>query len=133
MQLSASRNSSVGHQLSVDVQPVANDPDSSHVAPANVVSGSADHSSRGTERAAFLAEPPASALHTCHPQSPGTTEASRLEVIQLTLRERSFSLSTAREMSSSVRISSADVYQGKWAIFCDWYHQRSLPPIIASL
>ena len=131
--LSSHCNSLIGHQSVVDVQSVAHDPDSSHVAPARVVSGSADSSNRGTEKAAPLAEPPASTPQAGCPRSPGLPEASHLEVVQRVLRERGFSLSAAREMSSSVWTSSADVYQGKWAIFCGWCHQRGLSPVDASI
>ena len=126
-------NSKVGNQPSVDGQPIANDPDFSHVAAARVVSGSAVPSGRGTERTAPLAKPPASAPYAGSSRSPGTTEASRVESIQHILRERGFSLSIAREMSGSFRTSSADVYQGMLAIFCGWCRQRGMSPVSTTI
>ena len=60
-------------------------------------------------------------------------QPSRVETIKYLIREKGFSQRAAQLMASSIRESSARVYQSRWKKFSDWCNTRNTHPINASV
>ena len=62
----------------------------------------------------------------------GPSTASRLGIVEQSLRDRQFSSYVAEHVSEARRVSTVKVYDAKWQIFCRWADQRKIDPIQAT-
>ena len=113
--------------------PVLHDTDRTKMATTTVVRRSPPPAGRPSKRAPPVEDTTKTTSSRSLSQESRNVQLTRLEAIQSALRKKGFSRKAARRISQPTRKSTTELYQAKWAQFCNWSRSQSLNPLKATV
>jgi len=121
-------NSSVSGTRENPIRVMLSDSSRPELAGTTLVSSTSISTDRSTGKAVTETGSANAAPVQTNPSEAGSIQATRLETIQRSLKNRGFSERASLQLSSVRRLSTEKIYQSHWRSWVDWANSRQVDP-----